>query len=85
MFSRAGQHVKHEVNSIKDRSSTPTGEKKKPCMHSEVQEELRMKVPDKWHKKRGNPGRDGYTIIDAGVKNVLVWGKFKVAGVAIIF
>lgn len=44
-----------------------------------------MKVPDKWHKKRGNPGRDSYTIIDAGVKNVLVWGKFKVAGVAIIF
>lgn len=55
-------------------------------MHSEVREELGMKVPDEWHKKRGNPGRDGYTIIDAGVeKKVLVWGKFKVAGVAIIF
>lgn len=24
---------------------------KKTCMHSEVREELRMKVPDKWHKK----------------------------------
>lgn len=35
-----------------------------------------MKVPDKWHKKRGNPGRDSYTIIDA-VKKCACLGKIQ--------
>lgn len=36
-----------------------------------------MKVPDKWHKKRGNPGRDGYTITDAGVKKCACLGEIQ--------
>lgn len=44
VFSGAGQHVEHDVNSIRERGSDPTGNKT-ACMHTQVWEELRVKVP----------------------------------------
>lgn len=44
VFSGAGQHVEHGVNSIRERGSDPTGNKT-ACMHTQVWEELRVKVP----------------------------------------
>lgn len=63
VFSGAGQHVEHDVNSIRERGSDPTGNKT-ACMHTQVWEELRVKVPAGQHiyiykkKKSGNPDKN---------------------------